>query len=245
MRTTLSATACAALALLALPSAAAAKGAPPPTPTVPAPAPAPPAAPVPGQAPGKIRLVLQKVGGSPLFAVAGRRFAVRGIVLPYVAGQRVKLSFYREGHKVAVQTLSVLPLGNGAGQFHAGFTSHDAGLLEVRAAHYATPQQAAFAGRSRNVRDATEFVLESGIWPTMRRLSGAKNFKKSASGVSARMATSCVCTAKVLPIRSTARDRSTPSSSVWWAASLAHFLSSPINSLDIYVQYSNGSLLSL
>ena len=44
-----------------------------------APAPARPAA-------GKIQLVLQKVGGSPLFAVAGQRVVVRGIVIPYVGG---------------------------------------------------------------------------------------------------------------------------------------------------------------
>jgi peptidoglycan hydrolase-like protein with peptidoglycan-binding domain len=171
MRTIRTAAACAALALLAVPSAAAAKGAPPPAPTAPTPAPAP----VPGQASGKIRLVLQKVGGSPLFALAGRRFVVRGIVLPYVAGQRVKLSFYREGRKVAVQTLSVLPLGNGAGQFHAGFTSHYAGNVEVRAAHYATPQQAAFTASSREVRvvnpdlgpgasGASVRLLQSELW---------------------------------------------------------------------------------
>jgi peptidoglycan hydrolase-like protein with peptidoglycan-binding domain len=139
-----SAAVCAALAALAvLPSAAAAKGTVPPTPTVPAP--------VPGQAAGKIQLVLQKVGGTPLFAIAGRRFVVRGIVIPYVAGQKVKLSFYREGRKLGVQTVSVLPVGNGAGQFHVGLTSHFSGLVQVRAAHYATPQQAAFSGRSRSL----------------------------------------------------------------------------------------------
>src|SRR6185437_16048811 len=133
----------AALALLpAVPSAAAAKGTVPPTPTVPAPV-VPTPAPVPSPAAGKIKLVLQKVGGTPRFALAGRRFVVRGIVIPYVAGQTVKVSFYREGRKVGVRTVSVLPVGNGAGQFHLGFVSHDAGLLQARAAHYATPQQAA------------------------------------------------------------------------------------------------------
>ena len=55
---------------------------------------------------GKIQLVLQNVGGSPPFALAGRRFVVRGIVIPYVAGQTVKVSFYRDGRKVGVQTVS-------------------------------------------------------------------------------------------------------------------------------------------
>ena len=90
--------------------------------------------------------MLQKVGGTPPFAIAGRRVVVRGIVIPYVAGQTVKVSFYRDGRKVAVQTVCVLPIGNGAGQFHLGFTSHYSGLVQARAAHYATPQQARSAG---------------------------------------------------------------------------------------------------
>jgi lipoprotein-anchoring transpeptidase ErfK/SrfK len=117
---------------------------PPPVPA-PAPAPAPPAA-------GKLKLVMQKVGGSPRFATAGHRVVVRGIVIPYVAGQTVKVSFYLEGRKIGTQNVSVLALGNGAGQFHVGIASHNAGLLQVRAAHYATPQQAAYSARSAGVR---------------------------------------------------------------------------------------------
>jgi hypothetical protein len=165
-----SAAVCAAIAvLLALPGAAMAKGTVPPTPTTPAPTtPAP--APVPGQSAGKIQLVLQKVGGTPVFAVAGRRFVVRGIVIPYVAGQKVKVSFYREGHKVGVQTVSVLPVGNGAGQFHIGFTSRLSGLLEARAAHYATPQQAAFDGRSRSLRVVNPNLGPGSSGPSVRLL---------------------------------------------------------------------------
>jgi peptidoglycan hydrolase-like protein with peptidoglycan-binding domain len=102
--------------------------------------------------PGKLRLLLQQVGGRPLFTTAGRRFVVRGIVLPYVAGQNAKVSFYRDGRKVAVETVAVLPLGNGAGQFHVGFSSRDAGLLQARVAHYATPQQGAFSARAPSVQ---------------------------------------------------------------------------------------------
>jgi hypothetical protein len=91
------------------------------------------------------------VYGSPLFALAGGRIVVRGVVTPYVAGQSVKVSFYREGRKVQVRKLSVLAIGNGSGQFHINFTSRDAGLVQARAAHYATPQQGAFSGRSAGV----------------------------------------------------------------------------------------------
>jgi len=116
--------------------------------------PVPPAAPAPAPAvvPGRISLQLQKVGGSPPFALVGGRIVVRGVVTPYVGGQTVKVSFYREGTKVEVKTLSVLAIGNGAGQFHINFASHYAGLVEARAAHYATAQQGAFAGRSPGVR---------------------------------------------------------------------------------------------
>jgi hypothetical protein len=118
----------------------------------PAPTPPPPAEPAPAPAAGKLNLVMQKVGGSPLFATAGHRVVVRGVVVPYLAGQTVKVSVYLEGRKVGTQRVSVLALGNGAGQFHVGVTSHYTGLLQVRAAHYATPQQVAYAARSAGVR---------------------------------------------------------------------------------------------
>jgi hypothetical protein len=135
-------------ALMCLSLAPAAAGA-----ATPATTPPPPAAPLPaGPAAGKLKLVMQKVGGSPLFATAGQRVVVRGVVIPYVAGQTVKVSFYLEGRKIGTRQVSVLALGNGAGQFHVGLTSHYSGLLQVRAAHYATTQQVAYAARSAGVR---------------------------------------------------------------------------------------------
>ena len=64
-----------------------------------------PPAPVPVA--GQIKLVLQHVGGSPLFALLGQRVVVRGVVTPYVGGQTVKVSFYRDGRKVQVKNVSV------------------------------------------------------------------------------------------------------------------------------------------
>jgi hypothetical protein len=52
-------------------------------------APAPPSA-----VAGRLALVVQKAFGSPAFALVGRRTVVRGIVSPYVGGQRVQVSFY-------------------------------------------------------------------------------------------------------------------------------------------------------
>jgi len=125
-----------------------------PAPAASAPAPVTPPAPAPTPAPaaGQVKLELQKVGGSPPFALVGARIVVRGIVTPYVAGQTVKVSFYLEGRKVGVKTVSVLVARGGAGRFQVGFSSRQAGLLKVRVAHYATPQQGAFSARAPGVR---------------------------------------------------------------------------------------------
>jgi peptidoglycan hydrolase-like protein with peptidoglycan-binding domain len=115
---------------------------------VPAPPPAPPVTvPVAGQA----KLTLEKVGGSPPFALVGGRIVVRGTVTPYVAGQTVQVSFYLEGRKIGVETVGVLP-GRGVGRFQVGFSSAQAGLLKARIAHGATPQQGAFSAAAPGVR---------------------------------------------------------------------------------------------
>ena len=121
-----------------------------PSVATPAPASAPPAPQ--SAAAGHIELVLQKVGGSPPFALVGSRIVVRGIVTPYVGGQTVSVSFYREGRRVADRAVSVQAIGNGEGQFHIDYLGASPGLVEARATHPATPQQVAFSGRSQGVR---------------------------------------------------------------------------------------------
>jgi hypothetical protein len=99
-----------------------------------------------------MRLELQRVGGQPLFALMGARIVVRGIVTPYVAGQKVKVTFYRESRKVEARIVSVLAMRNGSGQFRVSFASRDAGLVQARAAHYATAQQGLLTARSPRFR---------------------------------------------------------------------------------------------
>ncbi|HEY1450963.1 MAG TPA: L,D-transpeptidase family protein [Solirubrobacteraceae bacterium] len=169
------------LAALAVPSvvtAAATPTTPAPAPTVPTPTPAP--APTPALVPpapvtGRIQLVIQDAFGKPPFVVAGSRMVVRGIVIPYVAEQKVKVSFYRDGRKLEVKTVSVLPLGNGAGQFHIGYSSSREGLVKVAAVHYATPQQVAFSGRSENVRFASPDLSGGDSGPSVRLLQSELN----------------------------------------------------------------------
>jgi hypothetical protein len=140
-----------AAAALAAPGAAAAAA--PPTPVSP-PAVGAPTAP----AGAHMKLELQRVGGLPLFALMGKRIVLRGVVTPYVAGQSVKVSFYREGRRIEVRIVSVLPIRGGSGQFRISFASRDAGLVQARAAHYATPQQAEFTARSPRFRF---------VWPNL------------------------------------------------------------------------------
>jgi peptidoglycan hydrolase-like protein with peptidoglycan-binding domain len=111
-----------------------------------------PGSPSPAPAAGAMRLALANVGGSPPFALVGSRIVVRGSVSPYVAGQTVDVGFYLEGRKVAADAVSVLPVAGGAGRFRVQFSSHYAGLLQVRAAHAATAQQGAFSARAPGVR---------------------------------------------------------------------------------------------
>jgi peptidoglycan hydrolase-like protein with peptidoglycan-binding domain len=180
------AAACAAfLCMAALPAAANATA---PVPSVPV-APTPPVVtppPAPTPVAGKIKLVLQKLGGKPHFAITDAPIVVRGVVIPYVAGQSVKVSFYRDGRKVGVKTLSVLAIGNGAGQFHLHFSSAKAGLLQVRAAHYATAQQLAFSGRSASLRVADPNVSPGSGSPSVRLMQSELSqlhFEVPLSGV--------------------------------------------------------------
>jgi peptidoglycan hydrolase-like protein with peptidoglycan-binding domain len=100
---------------------------------------------------GRLALVVQKAGGSPPFALVGRRIVVRGIVSPYVGGQTVKVGFYMDGREVRAASVVVAAVGNGEGQFDVDFTGARAGLVQARATHYATAQQGVFSARSQGV----------------------------------------------------------------------------------------------
>src|SRR5438445_166628 len=126
----LAACAAAAIAFGVLPSVAGAETTPPPPP----PGEPPPVPPAP--AAGAMTLRLQKVGGKPPFVLVGRRVYVRGTVTPYVAGQTVKLSVYRQGRKVAVMVVPVAEAAGGLGQFHISYKSSLSGPVDVRAVHY-------------------------------------------------------------------------------------------------------------
>ncbi len=136
------ATAAIPLALLCSAATAQAATAETTVPAAPTPAPPPPAG-------GSMRLTLQKARGTPPFAFVGTRLTVLGTVSPYVAGQAVRVSFYRGARKVSLRTVIVTPGRSGTeGHFVASYASPVPGLVQARAAHYATAAQIEFTARS-------------------------------------------------------------------------------------------------
>ena len=119
---------------------------------------------------GRVRLTLAGAGGSPPFALPGRQIAARGVVVPYVGGQTVSVSFYRDGRSVQTTTVPVAATGNGAGQFEVSYLSARAGLVQARAIHMASAQQASFSGRSPNVRYVDPDVAPGERGPSVRLL---------------------------------------------------------------------------
>ena len=145
---------------------------PSPPPVSPGPVPSPPA---PTPAPGSVHLTVLGLRGSPPFAIAGQRIIALGTVSPFVPGQKVKFSVYRDGRKVAVKVAPVLPAPGGVGRAHLVYSSSSAGLVQVRAAHYADAAQALFSGRTRSVRfvsaDLSEGAGGGSVWQLQAELA--------------------------------------------------------------------------
>ena len=133
---------------LATASTASAVEAPP----VQAPAPAPTPPPVTAPASGSLKLVIQHAHGNPPFALLGERVVVRGIVVPYVVGQKVVVSISRDGRRLLSRRIGVSDLGNGAGQFHLAYASPHTGVVSIGAEHAATSQLSALVAKPVNVR---------------------------------------------------------------------------------------------
>jgi lipoprotein-anchoring transpeptidase ErfK/SrfK len=126
-----------------------AAAAPPPVPV-----PVPPAPVLAAPLRGSMSLSIQRTHrGRPAFAVAGERIVVRGSVAPFVARQRVTVTFYRSGRRVLTRRVAVLAGGpKGAGQFRIAYSSALPGTVGVAAVHSATAQMIAFAAPPARVR---------------------------------------------------------------------------------------------
>jgi hypothetical protein len=123
--------------------------------TPPATMPATPApAPTPGSSPtiGRLRLAVYTPHGSPPFAIVGEHIVIAGGVRPYVAGQKVLVTVYRDGRRVLSKRLPIGLARNGTGEFRLAYASARAGSVSVKAEHAATAQLAALAAHAGQMR---------------------------------------------------------------------------------------------
>jgi L,D-transpeptidase catalytic domain len=183
MRTWAAGAAVASLAMLALPvsahaqseGAAVSANAPPPV------SPAP-ASPVPGQ----MRIALAGLRSKAPFALVREPIRVRGTVVPFVPGQHVRLTLYRDAHPEEARTVPVVERASGVGQFRASFANRLPGRVRVLAAHAPTTQMQAFAAGSRDVTVLSPGQLTIGVggpavWVLQRGL-GALHYAVPENG---------------------------------------------------------------
>jgi peptidoglycan hydrolase-like protein with peptidoglycan-binding domain len=98
---------------------------------------------VPPPAAGTLELKAQKVhrDGKRRIALTRDSWRVRGEVRPFVAGQVVEVSFFRDGRRLHRQTERLEPTHDGrAGFFLTPFRANREGRVVVRAVHRATPE---------------------------------------------------------------------------------------------------------
>jgi len=190
MRPGAAAAAAASFAILALPATASAvAGAPSPSTapssSTPAPSTPPSTPPVAPPASGRLQLSLPALHGSSPFVVAGDTVVVQGRVAPFVAGQTVRVSVFRDGHRGTARTVVVHRLRKGIGDFRFSFRALP-GRMRVLAAHSGTAQQATFSGATPDVTVISSATLVTGargasVWVLQRAL-GALHYAVPQSG---------------------------------------------------------------
>jgi L,D-transpeptidase catalytic domain len=100
----------------------------------PAPAPVKPARPP--DAALKIKIGHLKGGKAPIYGTV----PVTGSISPFVAGQKVEVTFYLDGHKLLSRQVAVQNGKGGAGAFKASIVVREDGKYAAAAKHVATPE---------------------------------------------------------------------------------------------------------
>ena len=187
------ATALAVLAALALPAHALAQGpVPTPTPPIPTPTPTPvPPAPTPTPPPapaaGKLSLSSQGTFAQDKAALKGHAFTVRGVLRPYVAGEKVVVRVYRDGKKIKAQAVTPKPVtGNAAGVFALRVGATKTGKLKVAASHQASPLLATVRSNVLHVKVYSPAVAPGERGPVvtlLQSLLGKLHYAVPHSGV--------------------------------------------------------------
>jgi peptidoglycan hydrolase-like protein with peptidoglycan-binding domain len=133
-----------------------------------------------------MQLVLEGSRGQAAFVLTHEPIDVHGAVLPYVAGQRVRVSFYRDGHLVATRTVAVLPRGRSAGQFYVSFPNALPGRVRVLAVQPASAQMKELAAASEDIAVLAPTTLDVGARRAtvrlLQRALGALHYAVPQSG---------------------------------------------------------------
>jgi peptidoglycan hydrolase-like protein with peptidoglycan-binding domain len=123
-----------------------------------------------------MRLVFGSVHGHVPFALTHEAIEVQGTIVPYVAGQRVRVVFYSDGHEFAARTAAVGPHGKGTGVFRATVSSTQPGRVRAIASHVATPQLQQLQAGSEDMTVLSSPYLTIGssgaaVWVLQRTLA--------------------------------------------------------------------------
>jgi peptidoglycan hydrolase-like protein with peptidoglycan-binding domain len=114
--------------------------------------PAPPQpAPPPAPAAGQMTVVVDHVGKFAT-TLTGKRWRVRGDVVPYVEGQQVVVRFFRDGKKFLAKRAAVKPGASGkAGHFKASLSTKVSGRVTIRVTKEASATQVAIKAPAQRV----------------------------------------------------------------------------------------------
>src|SRR5205809_3348610 len=144
------------MAALAAAAPAAAQDQPVPPPTAPAPA------------GGQMTVVVDHVGRFAT-TLTGKRWRVRGDVVPYVEGQQVVVRFFRDGKKFLAKRAAVKPGESGkAGHFKVPLSTKVSGKVTVRVTKEATATQVAIKAPAQHVMVLPDHVTPGATGKAVR-----------------------------------------------------------------------------
>lgn len=122
--------------------------------------------------------------GERKIALTRTAWRVRGVLMPYVAGQQVVVRFYRDGRKVHEQVEQPQPIRGGtAGEFRTPFESKRAGRVAVEAVHLATPEMDTVRSEKVRVSVMTPTVSSPTIVRLLQKGLSKQRYAVSRSGV--------------------------------------------------------------
>ncbi len=118
---------------------------------------------------------------------------VIGTVSPFVAGQRVEVTFYLDGHRLLSRKVAVQKGKGGAGAFRSSIVVREAGKYAAAAKHVATPQLGADSSVRKSWRISFPALHEGqcgnvvlGFKKAMRKLGYIANDGRCFGGKTAR-----------------------------------------------------------